>query len=637
MLRVMYNRLDLPFDVKVNEYYPGTHWAELDPSFGPKLIQHIPLTFRIGSFPEPESGEYSGFAPSKRVPKLDTYLDRCSYYDRITHFMSDWQFMPDEPPPDGEHEIFHVSPRGEVRMSSSDPWVVLNYPSCDTAIVTQDSRQNYFLHGTGPQYTHGILRYPTTQEGLKALAAKFRDRGPLYVAPITGYDGYSINPYFFRYRVLKDLIEVWSATHQVHYINGVPHDSTCIIARSAFRLIMKTGWPLDTEIPDDDIFTVEYQFSVDWVDPWIVTSDTSPHLHDSFVSSRYRESYTLPDWGSWHYSIARDVKCEIRPDLGFTIEKFLGYNQTPLELYSRRPFVESASDYSLAHFRDVTASLAPDAVACAGIVANDALADAIASFGINQLENSQGLSSLFGLVDVKALFSKARDISQGKRTLLTALDLLAESRLVYSYALAPTANDIATIRNGAAAFRHRWLTSGDFSEAPMYGAREFTVPDEICGPFTGLKMSMHVKVVGKFHADSLLAACLPADSVGLLPRLSSLWALIPFSFVIDNVVNVNNSLEFVESQVLRSAVYETKYAVVSWTFEWEPGPSLLAEASGLPSTVFVQSDLEYRAFTRVVLPRQPFVGPSRILKPLLASHMPKDLMTYGALTYTLLT
>jgi len=300
----------------------------------------------------------------------------------------------------------------------------------------------------------------------------------------------------------------------------------------------------------------------------------------------------------------------------------------------------SGEDYSFLHFRKLCESLRGDLIPVVGLAANAALADSTANFGINQFENTPGLVSLFGLVDVVKLFKEAYalrrfDVGSAGSTLKNALSLLADGRLVYSYALSPTVSDIKTITGGAREFRHRYFSGGNFVNTDLRNDGPVTVdiPLELTMPFE-LSVAARVVVRGHYNPDSIMYKLLPLDAIGLLPRLSYLWATLPFSFVADNVINISAALDVLDSYFLNSSIFEVDYSVGSYTVEWK----FSEENSPLDFQwdQLVENDLSYRSYYRDTFHGIPQIGPSRVLSSFFGSSMPSDLLTYSALATSLL-
>jgi hypothetical protein len=76
------------------------------------------------------------------------------------------------------------------------------------------------------------------------------------------------------------------------------------------------------------------------------------------------------------------------------------------------------------------------------------------------------------------------------------------------------------------------------------------------------------KVVARIHPDSLLAAVLPLKSFGVLPTLSAIWDLIPWSFLIDWATDNGSRLDAVDTSAIFLSL-DIAYCVHSLTFIYE--------------------------------------------------------------------
>ena len=270
------------------------------------------------------------------------------------------------------------------------------------------------------------------------------------------------------------------------------------------------------------------------------------------------------------------------------------------------------------NFKSVVNSLGRDSMALSAIAAQDALDTGIASFGTNLIEPAAELGDLFGLMgtgEVIEMLPRLKGV-RGLNLLDKLLKVLSSATLVYSFGLAPTLGDATKISDGASAFRHRWLSGGNFSNVELRGKEVITIPPPFDGGFDGLRLTARVKLVGSFPPDSLLQYVLPLRALGLYPDLSTLWAVIPFSFLVDSLFDVGETLNRVDS-TRHLAALNIKYSVVSHLFEWDIPDDVLDEYGAVDESN-AEGDVAYKPHYRYYV-RQPING--------FPQHLPSGLTT----------
>lgn len=312
------------------------------------------------------------------------------------------------------------------------------------------------------------------------------------------------------------------------------------------------------------------------------------------------------------------------------VEAFIGYDTT-----SRR-FISTTAKTGLRDFEMHVSQLLSDCYAMSIHSSVDAIDKYTVNMKFNQFEASQDLFGLLTIVDVAKLFLSLRklDLAKGWSVLLNILDVLADARLVYSFALAPTASDIQTVVEKASAFRERY-THTLFNWVTVNGKHSQLIPNSLNGPFTDTRLTVRSKIRLRLHPDSVLSGVLPLRAAGLLPTMSAMWAVVPFSFVADWIFPTGDLVELAEDALLLQA-FDTDYSLHSVLLEWNVDPLTLANLGAAPmSSLCGESELQYRYFDRFILPCMPVVAPSRIITSEIAPGIP-SWETAGALFYRLL-
>jgi len=208
----------------------------------------------------------------------------------------------------------------------------------------------------------------------------------------------------------------------------------------------------------------------------------------------------------------------------------------------------------LTHFQEAVERWLPDLYASVFFSTKDAFETNLGGLSSNNIENFLQLSQLRELVDplrtCVSLFKHVRSGNIGG-SFKDALNLATEAKLLYSYGIFPTYRDAQDFAKRAAKVKEA-LTSGIPTGATIRGRFTYDIPEGYL-PFPA-SLVAHSKIVYRFNAASLLASLLPLNAIGLLPTLSNLWDLVPFSFVADWFTNVGDRLKNVDTSVMLFAL-----------------------------------------------------------------------------------
>lgn len=549
----------------------------------------------------------NGLPPLRVSPAADRVVLLNSHFGNVRSLFTDWDFARPCPTIGREKPVVHHTAKGSLDLG-------YGFGAFGAYNTVEYSGNNTGIHGLWP-IGDPVVSVPVS--GVNHLKEFVNDK--------PGCSDWSFSQNCVTYRkvreagilILPDFIEIWASIEEFS-----PTRRVVIMA----RLAIQVSFVAATSSALADYVAITQDFSLFWEAGWRDISIPYAGFED-IIGPRRGFSRTLDPLAP----PALSQRLSLPPLLvgtsgGFAPLSYEAQNLTPYEFCT--------GDTLLARFVRENEVLVPDAFGLAGFASNDALSNFSASFGMNQFENVEGLTSLFGLVDTVKLFKTAASYSRSE-LLRHSLDILCDARLVYSYALSPTVADIRAITGGAKSFRHRWFGPGQFARTPLYGSVTVSVPDELIPSFQGSKVTVRVKIVGFLDPDSILAKLLPLDAVGILPRLSNLWATIPFSFVTDNIFNVSAALKFAEAEAMLFAFRE-EYSIVSAKFEWkfEEGP--LASLLGVDEVQIHSGEASLSSYYRMVQFDRPTIQPTRLGVQLLASHMPSDLMTYGALSYSVI-
>jgi hypothetical protein len=161
----------------------------------------------------------------------------------------------------------------------------------------------------------------------------------------------------------------------------------------------------------------------------------------------------------------------------------------------------------------------------------------------------------------------------------------------------------------------------------LYGSAYFDYTDEIFGD---VKLECRSKVRIQLSDSALIAMIFSAESVGLLPRLSTLWDLVPFSFVVDWLMKIGNKLDSVDSQ-LKLLAFDIPLIVHSFSVTGDIPASFMTERGWKISDLRPLPSLHF--YSRETSRHHPQLRDS-----VLAEAQPSvPYLTAGSLAYQVLT
>lgn len=253
----------------------------------------------------------------------------------------------------------------------------------------------------------------------------------------------------------------------------------------------------------------------------------------------------------------------------------------------------------------------------------------------NHIEAAVEFAELHEMID----FPKTLDVLRSSRVrgkirflrLIPAiLHVLSDSKLLWSLGLAPTYDDATEIAEKSQII---WR---NFCSNPTGVARGkgvlVDVPDELLRDFPSTKAVFKTVIRYRYDPDSLIFTLLKLEGIGVLPRLRSVWDLMPGSFILDWVLNVGAALEIADKGMmimLLDSVYTVNGINVFWNFPVDVEDQYDFRVLSLDQ--FEQKRAGYRFFERHVLNGVPSLSATRL--PILAANGPSDWILAGALAY----
>jgi len=274
----------------------------------------------------------------------------------------------------------------------------------------------------------------------------------------------------------------------------------------------------------------------------------------------------------------------------------------------------------------------------------DAVDTYYSSVSSNHIEFLAELNDLASPIDVAKNFNQvsARVFAQplpkplGRKlgVLRSLLSVLADAKLVYSLAIAPTFRDALDTAKKAESILSRFSSLIDGKPEELRGKFSLQVPEELSG-FPGTFAVARSKVIVQFHPDSYLTGLFKLRAWGLLPSLSSLWDLLPWSFVLDWATHTGAQLDEVDASFMLNAL-DVVYSVHSVKLGWNFDPDTLAEYDvHIPSRLSSDSTIDgYVFYDRWAAQFLPQLSPTRL--PLWGPSEVPDWTLLGALIYKLL-
>lgn len=199
------------------------------------------------------------------------------------------------------------------------------------------------------------------------------------------------------------------------------------------------------------------------------------------------------------------------------------------------------------------------------------------------------------------------------------LDACTDAQLFYSFMLRPNVKFAAEV----AANAKRLLRSFDsfYGWQDIKGRAVYFVGDEI--PFfAGSPVVGRSKMRVRIPPDSVLAAVLPYEKLGVLPSLSRYWATLRLSFVLDWFFNVQSKLDVID-KTMRYMALDVAYVTNSVSL-YDPIT---------PTDFVVEDETSYKYYARWVLPAAQVFTPTRLA--VLGGSGPISWLTAGSLFYKL--
>jgi hypothetical protein len=408
-----------------------------------------------------------------------------------------------------------------------------------------------------------------------------------------------------------DFVASWY--YGVQYDNAVANrrDVNWFAVRLTFNF---TSSPLAVQLgetvdADDIIMSV---VRVEWapcVFAWC-SPINSPQYPDIFECwEDYPDSFPAldSDWSGMtgYYSGSASRRVVLATEPAANLDDLLGYDR-----FAGR-YVYGGDD-SFLRFRSWADRAVTEAIPALALSYASAMDSHFTAFESNHIEALMELSEILAPIELGAMAAVLpRYVSRKGVLLVGILDLLCNAYLVWKFGLAPTIDDADDVARNAGSFRTRVLSGEVFKANTISGKEIVVVEEDNSMGIPPCVVTLRSKVRTKYHPDSLMTAAFTADSVGLLPRLSTLWDLVPWSFLVDWFTPVGEYLQIVDSQAKILALDMT-YCVHSISVKryFTDGELTSYGVSSVP--VNGHSGCGYHKYLRIVSTTPPVFGPTRL-------------------------
>lgn len=330
-------------------------------------------------------------------------------------------------------------------------------------------------------------------------------------------------------------------------------------------------------------YRVHLVFSVFWVSRYGSNSAFQPNRIDpqTFQWRDHGIAVTELEASSFIQNRAPILKWELDPDVDNNVGLYTDILQVAGSGFQEdcRFYLSMGGTDTSKLWRHVTemVSLRQSEITPASFLASsDALKKHIEVIQANHLENLSQLPAILELLpDISGLLGLVSKALRGDAAAIKDLiDYVTDAVLRFRFAQQPTAKDVSE------------LLETDLSRAidALVQTRAYTIQGRYQYVFTDaenffgdgkLVLDARSKIRVSFDMSSALASYLTANSVGLLPTLSRVWNLLPFSFVVDWFTNMSKRLEAVDNQLLWLAL-RTHWCLHSYAVTYYPSPEVLA-------------------------------------------------------------
>lgn len=280
-------------------------------------------------------------------------------------------------------------------------------------------------------------------------------------------------------------------------------------------------------------------------------------LADFYVDQMLPHEY-LPEGVEGHIDVSSnfslvDVSFPRQPYEYGTFREFVGTRAEGGYYYSQ------PSCY--ANFHDRYGRRLPTYVGGCAASSKDALAQYTGGLENNYIETLSEIRQILGPLDtLKA--AKVFLTSNYRGGFLPFLKWLANARLAYAFGLIPTITAAQDLYENLGPFIDKFESGYYTRSQTVHGKWSQLLEDQ--QPFDNVVVTCRSKVRIRPNLDSFMPFIIAAEGVGLLPSLSRVWDLVPYSWLLDTFVDVGSVLDYADYSYFRM-LFDIEYSVHSIT------------------------------------------------------------------------
>lgn len=208
---------------------------------------------------------------------------------------------------------------------------------------------------------------------------------------------------------------------------------------------------------------------------------------------------------------------------------------------------------------------------------SDALENQIQLLSSNNIQNLKELKGILDLAPDLPEFLRilARVFRGDASAIVDLIDYLTELILKINFGILPNARDVKDLIDSDVAKKLDALTHTE--GVTGYGSFLYQFTDEE-NPFGDGLCYLRTRYKGRFTINSgtLMMMVLASNSLGLLPTLSRVWEVLPFSFIVDWVFNMKARIKQIDNLAISSMCAVTEWNLTSYKLLYRPSDEFLA-------------------------------------------------------------
>jgi hypothetical protein len=252
-----------------------------------------------------------------------------------------------------------------------------------------------------------------------------------------------------------------------------------------------------------------------------------------------------------------------RPYKPSKIYELIGYSPSVGNFYS--------TEKGYLAFHNVYGSMFPNFVAGCFLSTQDALDTYLGGLSGNYIETATEIGDFLRPLSLLGRLKELLPHISGKG-LKGLLRFLADADLTYRFGIAPTISDAKDVSRKSEGLLSRLTSDALYMPQTIYGKEEFLELTGLSDVFDPVDVVCRSKIRLRYNLDSFLPYVLPLEMLGVLPTLSRVWDLIPYSWLLDYLVDIGGAANLIDATVFQHC-FDIDYSVhtvkVHYTFSAE--------------------------------------------------------------------